>query len=158
MRIYKCDRCGKEVESSEHLNLHKFDTEFYELCEDCAAELQDLVSDFMTVPPHDNSGKWKPNSIFPEYTIDNRGIVAHRLGTKLISAKIKLKDSIVTLIGSYWGVVLDPEEKICTYQRHYFTPYKMEPGDDLYTFVINRNWNRLINWDNVIEWDYLELE
>lgn len=155
MRIYKCDRCGKEVESMADLNLHKFDTEFYELCDDCNGELQDLVSDFMTTEQRDNSGKWKTNDILPEYTSDDSGLVMHHHGTKLISAKVKLKDSIVTLIGSYWGVVLDLEKE--NYQRHYFTPYRVEQGKDRHTFVAKRNWNKLINWEDVIEWDYFDL-
>ena len=151
MRIYKCDRCGREVD-------YLITGELYELCEDCSSELDEVIENFIDKYPksesHDNAGKWKSNDIIPEYTNDDGSLVTHH-GTKLLSAKIKLKDSIVTLIGSYWGVVLDDGDK--DYQYHYFIPYKVEQGKEPGTFVANRNWNRLINWDNVIEWDYLDL-
>lgn len=161
MQIYKCDRCGKEIDliNGHSCTIYGYDEDSdenfnYDLCHDCFNDISDEINRSIA-HPNDNSGKWKINDILPEYTVDDRGLIEHRYGTKLISAKIKLKDSIVTLIGSYWGVVLDPEKE--NYQRHYFTPYRVEQGKDRHTFVAKRNWNKLINWEDVIEWDYFDL-
>lgn len=163
MQVYKCDRCGKEI---DFLNGHSgviygycedSDENFnYDLCPDCFNDIHNEIDHF-TNSPNDNAGKWKSNDILPEYTNDDSGLIMHHYGTKLISAKIKLKGSIVTLVGSYWGVVLDPENKVCTYQRNYFLPFRVEQGNDRHTFVAKRNWNKIINWEDVIEWDYLDL-
>ena len=164
MQICKCDRCGKEIDFANCViygycedsdkNRNDNGNFNYDLCPDCFNDIRDEINRSIACP-NDNSGKWKSNDIFPEYTIDDSGLLRHHHGTKLISAKIKLKGSIITLIGSYWGVVFDPENK--PYQRHYFLPYRVEQDKDPCTFVAKRNWNKIINWDDVIEWDYFDL-